>query len=297
MLLFQQIEDLAYKHTDARRTIGEFLLAKKSRVREYNMQQIAEETFSSKSLLVRFAKALGFSGWKEFMEQFLSDSYYEESHYTDIDPNFPFKPGDDTEKIMVQLSSLAVESILDTTDQLDLKELDKAVDILYHSRQIALMSQAPNLYVGELFRRKMATIGKNVLITKSDLGLLAHSLHKEDCAILISYSGNSERRLPLKVIPILEEAGVPIIAITGMGDNLLRQHATCVLSMSSRERLYTKISNFATEESINFILNMLYACYFSKDYEKNLDFKTKASRILEFQRFSENSDIQEKPQT
>ena len=74
------------------------------------------------------------------MEQFLSDSYYEESHYTDIDPNFPFKPGDDTEKIMVQLSSLAVESILDTTDQLDLKELDKAVDILYHSRQIALMS-------------------------------------------------------------------------------------------------------------------------------------------------------------
>ena len=57
MLLFQQIEDLAYKHTDARRTIGEFLLAKKSRVREYNMQQIAEETFSSKSSLVRFAKA------------------------------------------------------------------------------------------------------------------------------------------------------------------------------------------------------------------------------------------------
>jgi hypothetical protein len=42
---------------------------------------------------------------------------------------------------------------------------------------------------------------------------------------------------------------------------------------------------------------MLYACYFSKNYEKNLDFKTKASRILEFQRFSENSDIQEKPQT
>lgn len=180
MLLFQQIEDLAYKHTDARRTIGEFLLAKKSRVREYNMQQIAEETFSSKSSLVRFAKALGFSGWKEFMEQFLSDSYYEESHYTDIDPNFPFKPGDNTEKIMVQLSNLAVESILDTTDQLDLKELDKAVEILYHSRQIVLMSQAPNLYVGELFRRKMATIGKNVLIAESDLGLLAHSLHKED---------------------------------------------------------------------------------------------------------------------
>ncbi|MGN0707805.1 MAG: MurR/RpiR family transcriptional regulator [Faecalibacterium sp.] len=297
MLLFQQIEDLAYKHTDARRTIGEFLLAKKSRIKEYSMQQIADQTFSSKSSLVRFAKSLGFSGWKEFMEQFLSDSYYEESHYTDIDPNFPFEAGDDTDKIIIQLSNLAVESILDTTDQLDRKELEKAVDILYHSRQIALMAQTPNLYVGELFRRKMATIGKNVLITESDMGLLAHSLSSEDCALLISYSGNSERRLPLKVIPILEEAKVPIIAITGMGENLLRQHATCTLSMSSRERLYTKIGTFATEESINFILNMLYACYFVRDYDRNMEFKTKASRVLEFQRFSQNSDIQEKPQT
>ena len=265
MLLFQQIEDLAYKHTDARRSIGEFLLAKKSRVKEYTMQQIADQTFSSKSSLVRFAKSLGFSGWKEFMEQFLSDSYYEER---------PVHLADDERT----------------------EEADK-VSSLYHSRQIALMAQAPNLYVGELFRRKMATIGKNVLIAESDLGLLAHSLGSEDCAILISYSGNSERRLPLKAIPILEEAEVPIIAITGMGENLLRQHATCTLSMSSRERLYTKISNFATEESINFILNMLYACYFAKDYDRNLEFKTKASRILEFQRFSENSDIQEKPQT
>ena len=82
-----------------------------------------------------------------------------------------------------------------------------------------------------------------------------------------------------------------------MGENLLRQHATCTLSMSSRERLYTKISNFATEESINFILNMLYACYFVRDYDRNLEFKTKASRVLEFQRFSQNSDIQEKTQT
>ena len=62
MLLFQQIEDLAYKHTDARRTIGEFLLAKKSRVREYNMQQIAEETFSSKSSLCKGTGLLRLEG-------------------------------------------------------------------------------------------------------------------------------------------------------------------------------------------------------------------------------------------
>lgn len=297
MLLFQQIEDIAYKHTDARHTIGEFLLTQKSNVREYTMQQIADMTFSSKSSLVRFAKALGFSGWKEFMEQFLSDSYYEESHYTDIDPNLPFQAGDSPEKIMVQLSSLMVESILDTTDQLDLGQLERAVDILYSSRQVVLMAQTPNLYVGELFRRKMATIGKNILLSESDQGLLASSLTQEDCAILISYSGNNEQRIPMKVIPTLEKSSVPIIAITGMGDNFLRQHASCTLSMSSREKLYTKIGTFATEESIGFLLNMLYACYFARDYDKNMAYKTNTSRRWEFQRFSNNSDIQETSQT
>ena len=101
-------------------------------------------------------------------------------------------------------------------------------------------------------------------------------------------------------LPFIMAMGTYAAMLRSTGDALtpgLISVFTCVLSMSSRERLYTKISNFATEESINFILNMLYACYFSKDYEKNLDFKTKASRILEFERFSENSDIQEKPQT
>lgn len=62
MLLFQRIEELAYKHTDARRTIGEFLLTEKSKIENYSMQEIAEKTFTSKSSMVRFAKALGFSG-------------------------------------------------------------------------------------------------------------------------------------------------------------------------------------------------------------------------------------------
>lgn len=293
MLLFQQIEELAHSHTDARRTIGEFLLKEKSSIKKYTMQEIAEKTYTSKSSLVRFAKTLGFQGWKDFIEKFLNDTYYEESHYTDIDPNFPIEEGESTKDIVYKISNLMVESILDTTDQLSLKEIDKAVNFMAEANQIALLGQSPNTYLGNLFRRKMMSIGKNVLLSSGwDQGLLARTLHQGDCAILISYSGNNENRAPMNFIPMLQEKGVPIIAITGLGSNFLRRNADCILSMSSRERLYTKIGTFSTEESIALILNTLYACYFAKNYRENLRYKIDASKHLE-KRYSRYADIRE----
>lgn len=292
MLLFQQIEDMAFRHSDARHTIGEFLLTEKQRIENYSMQEIAEKTFTSKSSLVRFAKELGFSGWKEFMKEFLGEIHYEVTHYNDIDPNFPFTEHDSLKDIAYKLCNLQIESILDTADQMNYRHVEKAVSYLIGARNIALFGQAPNTYVGNLFKRKMLTIGIPVLLYEEDLGILARSLGKEDCAILISYSGNNENRIPMNFIPILKERKVPIIAVTGMGDNLLRRHADCILTMSSRERLYTKIGTFTTEESINYILNLLFAGCFIRNYQNNLEYKIDASKRVE-KRFSQYWDIRE----
>lgn len=123
----------------------------------------------------------------------------------------------------------------------------------------------PNLTLAELFQRKMLSIGRQVeLPSMGDSGLLAHSLTAEDCAVIISYSGNSIHHGPLSVLSALEERRVPVIALTSVGDNLLRQRADYTLSISSYERLYSKISTFATENSILYILNVLFSCCFAR---------------------------------
>ncbi len=293
MLLFQKVEEVAHQYSDARRVIGEFLLAEKDRLEECSMQEIADRTFTSKSSLVRFAKTVGYTGWKPFIKDFLAESHYEATHYSDIDPNFPFAEGEGLRDIVYKLCNLQVESLLDTADQMDIKQLERAVDLLCAARQIAVLGQPPNSYVANLFKRKMLSIGRPILLYEGgDLGLLAHSLGAQDCAILISYTGNNEKRIPLNMIPLLKEHAVPILAITGLGDNLLRQQADCVLSMSSRERIYSKISTFATEESIGYILNVLFAGCFARNYQANLQYKIDASKLTE-KRFSSYSDIRE----
>lgn len=90
-------------------------------------------------------------------------------------------------------------------------------------------------------------------------------------AIIISYSG--ETYVLDEVVKILKEKNIPIIVITSIGDNTLSRNGDCVLRLCIREKLYSKIGTFSTDSAITYLLDVLYACYFSLDYENNLNLK------------------------
>lgn len=235
--------------------------------------------------MVRFAKAMGFSGWREFIKEFIEEQNHQDSHY-DINPNFPFTASSSKADIISQLCSLQVESLLDTADLMARAPLDEIVDLLQTCGRIAVFALNPNLSLAELFKRKMLTIGRQVETpTLGDLGLLASTLTREDCAIIISYSGNNMKHTTMSILPQLEKAKVPIVAVTSEGDNLLREKAKYALTISSRERFYSKISTFSTETSILYILNVLFSCCFAREYDQNLEHKVQSGVLLEVPRW------------
>lgn len=294
MYLFQQIEEAFMLYDDSKKKVAEFILQKRSKLTDYSMQEIAKLTYTSKPTLVRFAKALGFAGWKEFMKAYVEETHYQETHFSGVDPNFPFSENDSTKDIITKISDLQIESILDTADSLDIALLDMATDVLLKSNHIALFGISPNTLIGELFRRRMESIGKLVFISSVDeSGMLSSSLKPDDCALVISYSGNNEAREPMRFINVMKKNHVPIIGITSGGNNYIRENIECVLTISSRERLYSKISGFSTEVSVLNILNILFSCCFARDYQKNLEYKIKNSRILEYRRSASLYDMKE----
>ncbi|WP_119317692.1 MurR/RpiR family transcriptional regulator [Companilactobacillus formosensis] len=70
MALIEELEEISVTETNAKKYIAEFLLKEKEHIGNYSMQQIADQTFTSKSTLFRFAQSLNYSGWKEFMQTF-----------------------------------------------------------------------------------------------------------------------------------------------------------------------------------------------------------------------------------
>lgn len=285
MYLFQKIEENAVRHSDARKNIGEFLLLEKSKVRDYSMQQIAELTYTSKTTLFRYAQSMGYSGWTEFIQEFLDEANYTETHYSEVDPNLPFTSEDDTQSIIRKLTKIQIESLEETADQIDIISLDKAVDKILTARYIVLFGISPNNLLGRILKRKLESIGIIMSVASVDeSGMMSAALRKGDCAIIVSYSGNNELREPMRFVKPLKEKGVELIGITGGGNNFIRQHIDCVLTISSRERLYSKISNFTSEESIIHIFNLLYSCCFARNYDKNYAHKVQNSQELEYRR-------------
>ncbi len=297
MFLFQRIEETTMRYTDARHAVGEFIIQEWKELHKYTIADIAERTFTSKATVTRFAKSLGYDGWREFMKDYVEEIRYENAHESDLDFNFPFQAYDTPQQIAEQIKRLQVESIEETADLLDYVMLNTAVDRLEKARQVVIFAASPNFYYAELFRRKLVAIGYIAVVAKSgESGISAAAMKQTDCAVIISYSGNNPSKFPTNAIPALKKNKIPMIGISGGGENYMRKMLDCNLTIATKERLYTKIANYSTEESIGYILNVLYSVLFARNYRENKNYKIYNSRMLEQERQTAVRSLQDADQ-
>src|SRR5699024_11022840 len=142
--------------------------------------------------VVRFAHALGFEGWREFISQFMEEAHYLEHSSDDVDANYPFQADDSLDEIVKQMKDLHVQSINDTVNLLKEAELKQAIQFFKTSQRIVIFAASPNNYLAKTFQRKMLSIGRQIeIVSNGEMGLMAGALSKNDCALIISYSGSS----------------------------------------------------------------------------------------------------------
>ena len=294
MLLTQKLEEISCSSRDAQKTISEYLLKEKEHIGRKSMQQIAEETFSSKATLVRFAKKLGFAGWNEFQAEFLQETRYLELHKENVNVNKPFQIGSSPLEIAGSLVAVKRDCLDQTLEMLNEETLEKCVDAMQAARRICLFGISVNEYLLRVFMHHMFLIGRIVeIVNPIEARYIAESMDDKDCAIVVSYSGNDPDRNPTHLVPTLKEHGSVIIGLTSMGTNMLRDYADYTLTIASREKIYSKIGAFSTETSTLFLLDLLFSCYFERNYDKNLEYKYAMMRRVETKRYSTTQGIRE----
>lgn len=297
MLIGQKIEHMICEYEDARKIIGTYVLKQKKQLTKLSMQEIAEETFTSKATLVRFAKKLGYGGWNEFLSAYIDEVDYMERTVSNVNVNKPFEQDDNFLEIASKVTAVVQESGKDTLSLINEDILKEAVHLLASANRICIFAISVNLALAKLFQHKMIMIGKNVeIIDQSEQAILATTLHAGDCGIFISYSGNDEERAPMNLLSTLKERNVSIVALTSMGDNILRSHADVTLTISSRERLYNKVASYASETSIMLLLDILYSCYFALHYQSFYENRTTIAKEVEVKRHGDDFVVEEESQ-
>lgn len=278
--------ELADGFSKSEEVVANFFLENKENALKLSTHEIANETFTSPSTIVRLCKKLGLSGYNEFKEKFLNELKYIEQHFEDIDPNIPFSEIDSNIIIANKLGKLYKETIDDTIHLLSNERLQIASYFINKATKVNIYAISNTLQITHDFKHKMLRINKDVEIMSvpDEQTLVALNSTPAHCGILISYSGESQE--VLRIAKILKSKKTPTIAITTIGDNTLSTLCDCVINITSREKLYSKIATFSSNISIEFILDILYSCVFKFNYKKNLDYKTSNSKFIDVRRSS-----------
>lgn len=112
MLLQEKIQTISFSSNE--QLVLDFISSKQDQIEFYSTTKIAEETYTSPSVLVRIANKLGFNRWTEFKRAYLEEIRYLRSNFQDLDANKPFVKDDFFQDIAGKLAQLKKESLTDS---------------------------------------------------------------------------------------------------------------------------------------------------------------------------------------
>jgi len=267
--------------TPTENQLAHYILQHKEEIETITIQKLAEITFVSKSVIHRFCKKIGLAGFNELKIKLAQDLLREKNIEDKIDVNFPFSPHDHQRTIAQKLLYLYKTTIIDTHNFIDIEELNKVVTILHSAKVIDIYTHAHNINIAENFQDKMLSIGRIVNCEESfyKQRCRATASDKNHVAIILSYSGLATF-IP-QIVKTLHKNGVEIILIGRAGINVMSNYIKHRLYISDRENLRNRISHFSSHIAMQYILDLIFSCIFTMDYEKNLNYIEKMIDIID----------------
>ena len=218
------------------KAVASQILEKPELVSELCIHDLAKETFSSSSTIVRLCSHIGFSGYRDFRRAVTAELAVRAQ--TKIDEQRSIARTDSLEEIIEKVTYRNIVALEDTKALMDIEVIRRCVELIRKARVIYLFGigasfcTAKDAYLKFLRLNKMCVINED---WHSQL-LQARNAVPEDLGIAISYSGKTVE--VIECMKALRENHTPIIAITRLANTPVAQLADEKLYTAARETLF-----------------------------------------------------------
>ena len=235
--------------------VADYIVENGESILDMPIQQLAANTFTSTTTIIRLCKKLGFKGFREFKIRYSKDLLSYMNRDTHVDVNSPFSEGDSAAGIAQKIALLTKDTIASTQATLDMDILHQVVSDSF----VRIID----------FQNKMLKINMFVKISylQPDQAYLCTHATSEDVALLISYSGRTAE--VINEARILKQGGVKTIAITSNTTSPLAQLCDTLIMLPNEEDIQIATYSFSSQLAIEYVLNVIYSCIYKSNYEKN----------------------------
>ncbi|MCZ8524091.1 MULTISPECIES: MurR/RpiR family transcriptional regulator [Paenibacillus] len=230
--ILQSIRDRQHAMHRQEQTLAQFLLDHPHEAVHLSITDLAGRSGTSTATVSRFCRNLLFKGYSDFRMKLAAEMVLPPSDkpsYQDI------VAGNSLHSIVQAIEKNHLRSIADTTRQLDLQEVQRAVDALQSARRIDLYGVATSGVVALDFHQKLVRIGRMAQhYSDSHMQITsASSLTPGDVAFAFSYSGETVETYD--ALLCAKERGAVTISLTKFGANRISSAADIRLFASTLE--------------------------------------------------------------
>lgn len=248
--------------------MAERILASPQLVVELSVHELARQTFSSASTIVRLCTHTGYSGYKEFRRAVTYELARREQ--TRRDEQKEIQRSDSLEEIIDKITYANMLSLEETRDLMDVRVLRACVDLVRHARVVYLFGMGASLCAAKDAYLKFLRLNKLCIINEDWHSQLVQSRNasSEDAALVISYSGATVE--VIECMKNLKKNGTPIIAITRCVQSLVSELADYCLYTAANESLFRSGAMSSRMSQLN-VVDILYTALANDSYEQSLD--------------------------
>lgn len=261
---------MAQGFTASEQFLANYILAETENVLKESIYELAKNTNTSTTSVIRLCKKLGFTGYKHFKIELARDyeQYLKSDH--NINVNIPFKAHDSDIIISSKIAALSIETIRNTQSLLSEANLKKATKLLLTAKNIYGIGVSDPFIRLEDFRLKLLRINRylKLIDLQAEQYHLTKNSSSRDIAIIVSNSGKTAEIVNDARLFYLNKT--PIIAISKDKNSPLAKYSTVFFQLPNEDVGEFQVSNFSSQLAIEYLLNVLYSCIFNADFEQNI---------------------------
>lgn len=211
--LMSLMKDRYKTMSKGQKLLAQYTLDNYQKVAFMTASKLGETVGVSESTVVRFANALGFSGYPKFQDalQELIKTKLTTVQRVEMGNN----DYSNNSMILENVLKDDIENIKQTMDSLRQESYEDAVDTILSARKLYIMGLRSSIYVAKYLGYYLNYILDNVVIIRMDMGEPVEQMIKlssEDVLISISFPRYSKKNQ--QVVRFAKERGAKVIAIT-----------------------------------------------------------------------------------
>ena len=260
------------------RKIAEYILAHPQEVVHETAAGLGKRTGTSGATVIRLCKSLQLNGFQDLKMRIAGDLTKPEADgYRDIKPKEPVK------LIVEKMTSNTIQSLHDTADIIDLKELEKAAEVLSRAKNVHFFGVGASHIIALDAMQKWLRINKGATAF-ADLHLLATQIANskpDDVVFAISYSGETPE--VVRILHLAKEHGIKTVSLTKYGPSTVADMSEIRLHTAPSGEAVFRSGATSSRIAQLHVIDILFLAMAGQNYDQTvafLDRTRKATRWL-----------------